>query len=94
MCCTIVRTHFAQTTGGQPTFLNSRDPYEGYFTVVIWGENRQAFISRLGGKPEDVFRGRYSCFYGLIEWYNPNQQPQIVLRNPDNACLGCTSCAQ
>lgn len=92
VCCEIVRTYYCSTCSDQPTFLNSHDPYEGYFTALIWGENRQAFIDALGGPPETVFRGQLSCFYGLIEWYEPNQAPEITLRDPPNACVGCSGC--
>jgi hypothetical protein len=92
VCCTIVRTYYCSSCSGQPTFLNSHDPYEGYFTALVWGENRQAFVDRFGGGPETVFRNRFSCFYGLIEWYAPNQAPEIILRDPSNACVNCTTC--
>ncbi len=94
VCCTIVRTYYCSSCGGQPTFLNSHDPYEGYFTAVVWGENRQAFMDHFGSPPESVFRNRFSCFYGLIEYYAPNQAPQIILRNPANACVDCADCGR
>ena len=92
VCCEIVRTHFAETIGGQPTFLNSHDPYRGHFTAVIFYRNREAFINHFGGLPESVFRNRPSCFYGLVEWYAPNQYPEIELRDPSNVCVNCSSC--
>lgn len=94
VCCTIVSTYYCSSCGGQPTFLNSHDPYKGYFTALIWGENRAAFIDHFGRPPETIFRGRFSCFYGLIEYYAPNQAPEIVLRNPNNACVDCTTCGR
>ena len=42
---TIVLTHYAPTEEGQPTFLDFHNPYQGYFEVVIWVENRKAFSS-------------------------------------------------
>ena len=92
VCCTIVRTYYSSSSSGQPTFLNSHDPYRGYFTAVVWGNKRQAFIDFFGSPPESVFRNRFSCFYGLIEYYAPNDYPEIVLANPANACVDCTSC--
>lgn len=92
VCCLIMKTYFCESCGDQPTFLNSHDPYRGHFTALIWGDNRQAFINRFGGPPEDVFWRRGACFYGLIEWYAPNEAPQIILRDPSNACVDCVSC--
>jgi len=92
VCCTIVRTYYCSSCSGQPTFLNSHDPYEGYFTAVVWGENRQAFIEHFGSPPESVFRSRSSCFCGLIEYYAPNDAPEITLGNPANSCVDCTTC--
>jgi len=94
VCCTIVRTYYCSSCSDQPTFLNSHDPYKGYFTAVVWGENRQAFIDHFGSPPESVFRNRFSCFCGLIEYYAPNQAPEIPVRNPANACVDCADCGR
>jgi hypothetical protein len=92
VCCTIVRTYYCSSCSGQPTFLNSHDPYRGYFTAVVWGDNRQAFINHFGSPPESTFRNRFSCFCGLMEYYAANDAPEITLNNPANACVDCTSC--
>jgi len=94
VCCTIVRTYYCSSCTDQPTFLNSHDPYKGYFTAVVWGENRQTFIGHFGSPPESVFANRSACFSGLIEYYDPNQAAEITLRNPANACVDCTSCGR
>jgi hypothetical protein len=94
VCCEIVRTYYASGTSGQPTFLNSHDPYRGYFTALVWGNKRQAFIDFFGSAPESVFRNRFSCFYGLIEYYARNDYPEIELASPANACVDCTSCGR
>ena len=36
----IVKTYYAEKSKGQPTFLDFHDPYEGYFTCIIWKEAR------------------------------------------------------
>lgn len=94
VCCTIVRTYYCSSCSDQPTFLNSHDPYKGHFTAVVWRENRQAFIDHFGSPPESVFRNRFYCFCGLIEYYAPNRAPEINLRTPANACVDCTSCGR
>jgi len=94
VCCEIVRTYYASGTSGQPTFLNCHDSYRGYFTAVVWGPKRQAFIDFFGSPPESVFRNRFSCFYGLIGYYPENDYPEIELASPTNACVDCTGCGR
>jgi DNA/RNA endonuclease YhcR with UshA esterase domain len=56
----VVSTRYADSTKGQPTFLNLDKPYPNQiFAVVIWGENRNNF-----GKPEDDYKGKRICVSG------------------------------
>jgi len=72
----VVRTYYAQSSKGQPTFLDFHDPYEGYFTAVIWGEDRDKFPS----EPETYYRGKMLRIRGLIETYKG--APEIILTDP------------
>jgi hypothetical protein len=54
VCGSVVSTHYAPGTKGQPTFLNLDKPYPNQvFTVLIWGESRSKF-----GTPESEYKGR------------------------------------
>ncbi len=72
----IVRTYYASGSKGQPTFLNSHDPYEGYFTAVIWGDDRDKFPPN----PESYYLYKKVRIKGRIEIYNGG--PEIILREP------------
>src|SRR5271169_5271109 len=44
VCGEVVSTRYADSTKGQPTFLNLDKPYPNQvFTIVIWGNNRSKF---------------------------------------------------
>jgi DNA/RNA endonuclease YhcR with UshA esterase domain len=65
VCGEVVTTRYADSTKGQPTFLNLDKPYPNQvFTIVIWGNNRSKF-----GKPEDDFKGKRICVSGKITAY-------------------------
>ena len=70
----VVRTYYARSSSGSPTFLNFHDPYPGYFTVVIWGGSRAAF----GGSPESRYLRRVVCATGVVQNYRGT--PQIIAR--------------
>jgi micrococcal nuclease len=72
----VVRSYYAQSSTGQPTFLNFHDPYEGYFTAVIWGEDRDKFPP----EPETYYQGKTVRITGLIETYKG--APEIILTDP------------
>ena len=67
VCGTVVGTHYASTSNGQPTFLNigKDNPDPERFVVVIWGDDRGNFPS----PPEDYYLGRNIAVYGLVEEY-------------------------
>jgi len=70
----VVRTH----NSGKAVFLNSHDPWQGYFEVVIfperWGEFPQP--------PEDLFLNRCVVVYGKLQLYKGT--PEIVLQSADH----------
>ncbi len=76
VCGEVVSTRFADSTKGQPTFLNLDKPYPNQvFTVVIWGNNRGKF-----GTPENDFKGKRICVTGKITVYAG--LPEIVADDP------------
>ena len=64
---TVVDTHYATGSSGQPTFLNMCYAYPdpNRFTVVIWGEDRSKFSQ----PPEDYYDGKSIYVWGLIVTY-------------------------
>ena len=76
VCGSVVSTHYAPGTKGQPTFLNLDKPYPNQvFTVLIWGENRSKF-----GTPESEYKGKRICVTGKITEYKA--APEIVVNDP------------
>jgi hypothetical protein len=67
VCGTVVRTTFAQTSNGQPTFLDLGRAYPdpARFSVLIWGNQRANFPS----PPETLYRGKTICVTGKIVTY-------------------------
>lgn len=70
----IVGTYYAKSSKGQPTFLDFHDPYQGYFTALIWGSDRPQFPP----SPESYYLHRKIRVKGKIEIYDG--APEIVLR--------------
>jgi hypothetical protein len=76
VCGEVVSTRFADSTKGQPTFLNLDKPYPNQiFTIVIWGNNRAKF-----GTPENDYKGKRVCASGKITAYSG--LPEIVAEDP------------
>jgi DNA/RNA endonuclease YhcR with UshA esterase domain len=76
VCGEVVSTSYADSSNGQPTFINLDRPYPNtIFTVVIWGENRSKF-----GKPEDDYKGKRICVSGKITAYAG--KPEIIAADP------------
>jgi len=67
----VVRTH----NSGKAVFLNSHDPYQGYFYVVIFPERWSEFPE----PPETYLLGRCVVITGRVQLYRGT--PQIVLRD-------------
>lgn len=73
VCGNVVDTFYSTASNGKPTFLNFERPYpNATFTVVIWENNRVNFPSN----PQFLYRNRYVCVRGLIEFFRGS--PQIV----------------
>src|SRR5579863_10782736 len=65
VCGEVITTSYAETSNGQPTFMNLDKAYpDQVFTVVIWGDSRSKF-----GKPEENFKGKRICVDGKITAY-------------------------
>jgi len=76
VCGEVVSTRYADSTKGQPTFLNLDKPYPNQiFTIVIWGNNRNKF-----GAPENDYKGKRICATGKITAYAG--LPEIVADEP------------
>jgi micrococcal nuclease len=76
VCGEVVSTRFADSTKGQPTFLNLDKPYPNQvFTIVVWGINRSKF-----GAPESDYKGKRICITGKITAYAG--LPEIVADEP------------
>jgi hypothetical protein len=63
---------------GRVTFLNSHDPYAGFFYVAVFPDEYEAFPS----PPARYFDGRCVLVQGRVERYEGT--PQIVLRTADD----------
>jgi len=69
----IVKSYYCQSCKGKPTFLNFHDPYQGYFSALIWGDDRHKFPSN----PESYYLNEKVRVKGEIEVYKGS--PEIVL---------------
>ncbi|MFN2114722.1 MAG: hypothetical protein ACK2T6_03340 [Anaerolineae bacterium] len=63
---------------GRVTFLNSHDPYQGYFYVAVFPSEYELFPS----PPAQYFKGRCIVVQGAIEVYRGS--PQIVLHGSED----------
>lgn len=76
VCGEVVSTRYADSTKGQPTFLNLDKPFPNQvFTIVVWGSNRSKF-----GAPENDYKGKRICVTGKITAYAG--VPEIVVDEP------------
>jgi hypothetical protein len=76
VCGEVASARYADSTKGQPTFLNLDKPYPNQiFTIVIWGNNRSKF-----GAPENDYKGKRVCVSGKIMAYAG--LPEIVAEDP------------
>jgi hypothetical protein len=76
VCGPVVSTRYAESSKGQPTFLNLDKPYPNQiFTVVIWGNNRSKFKT-----PEEDYKDKRICVTGKITAYDG--LPEIIADDP------------
>jgi hypothetical protein len=66
---------------GKVTFLNSHEPYQGYFYIAIFPTDYALYPE----PPALYFRGKCIVVQGTIELYRG--VPQMVLRSPDDVRL-------
>ena len=72
----VVGTYYAEKSNGQPTFLDFHDPYKGYFTALIWGDERYKFPHN----PESYYLNKKVRIEGRITIYKGS--PEIILCDP------------
>lgn len=76
VCGAVVSTRYADSSKGQPTFLNLEKPYPNQiFTVLIWGSNRSKFKT-----PEEDYKDKKICVTGKISAYDG--LPEIIADDP------------
>ena len=76
VCGKVVSTRHAESSRGNPTFLNFDQPYPNQvFTMLIWGSDRTKF-----DEPETKYRGKQICVSGKISEYKGT--PGIVASDP------------
>lgn len=76
VCGTIASSHYADTTGGKPTFINLGQPWpHPIFTIVIWGNDRSRFTT----SPE--YWTGHLCVTGRIASYHG--EPEIKVSSPE-----------
>ena len=67
----IVRAH----NSVQHVYLNSHDPYQGYFYVLL----EPPYCASWLPSPEAYFQSKQVRVWGRIQWYNGS--PEIVVQN-------------
>jgi PKD repeat protein len=73
----VVDAYFAAGSNGKPTFLNFNKPYQGYFTCLIWGTERDKFVAAFPPSPEVYFLNKRVRVTGLIKEYAG--APEMIL---------------
>lgn len=83
VCGPVVRSYFASSTGGQPTFLDLGEAYPSpnRFTIVIWGDDRGNFPDA----PEHYYYQKTVCVTGKVEIYQGI--PEIKASSPADIAL-------
>lgn len=68
LCGPVMDSHYAEASNGQPTFLNLGEKYPNpdRFTIVIWGHDRDKFLT----DPTQSYQDQEICVTGTIEEYN------------------------
>lgn len=67
-------------SGQPPTFLDFHDPHEGYFTALIWEDDRDKFIQAFSPNPETYLKNKKVRIEGTITVYKG--VPEIILNDP------------
>lgn len=68
VCGPVMGSHYAQSSNGQPTFLNLGADYPdpNRFVVLIWGQHRMKFPTN----PEIYFKDQTICVTGKVTIYD------------------------
>lgn len=78
ICGKVFSTRFLESANGTPTLINLGGAFPNEkLTVVIFGENRNAFQV----KPEEAWKDKEICVTGRIVEYKG--KPQIVVARPE-----------
>ena len=75
VCGPVMRTTFAQTTNGQPTYLDLGRTYPdpARFSILIWGNQRANFSPA----PETLYRDKTICVTGKIVTYQGTLEMEV-----------------
>ena len=83
----VVRTFYARTSPGSPTFLDFHEPYQDWFACIIWEEDRvtgepirEKFLQAFPPSPESYFLQKRVRVSGRINIYQGT--PEIILSEP------------
>lgn len=78
----VAGTAFISGIEGKPTFINLGNPHPRTprFEILIWEENRPAFLTALPAAPELLFDQQSICVAGTVEMHEGI--PQIEIRDP------------
>jgi len=86
---TVVGAFYATESKGKPTFLDFHDPYPGWFTCVIWEEDRETgeairdrFVATFQPNPESYFLDKRVRVRGQVSVYQGT--PEIELTEPSH----------
>ncbi len=76
VCGTVASARYAESSKGQPTFLNLDESYpHEIFIILIWGSDRPKF-----GSPDVKYANAKVCVTGMIASYRG--VPEIVVNDP------------
>lgn len=76
VCGPVVSSHFAESTNGQPTFLNVGKEYPDpqRFTILIWGSD----LDRFPFTPDEYYFGNNVCVSGTIVEYQGSLEIEVA----------------
>lgn len=73
VCGVVASAHYADTTEGEPTFVNLDQPYPApVFTILIWGDYRDRFTP-----PPETWQGRV-CVTGVVRMYQGHAEMKVI----------------
>jgi len=85
---TVVSAYYAADTKSKLTFLDFHKSYENHFKCLIWGRDRDKFLTEFPPNPETYFLNKRVQVTGLIEEYPKRSGiPEMVLKDPSQIKL-------